>query len=297
MNVKHIFLSALVLALGGVGAVRGEDPPGAWSGMAGSTTLGAPPAGAPAPGEAAPVPGSPSAPGMLSSWIAYVQPGCCGPVGGDGPIGSELFFRGGPSMRAGGGIYDHALTTGWDLEGGGRVLFFNTDRDADWAVSLSLSNISNHGQHSDIIVPLKNIIVQIPPASPGQQPTPQVIPTALVTIRSLNRTFVNGGLGRDWYLIGSAYPCKCVPSWRFGIDGGGRYGSAKGEFHEIHHRTDTIAGLFAALHTEVEIPCGCAILSAGFRVEWDYTWMDILQIQNNSDIADLNALATFGVRW
>jgi hypothetical protein len=296
MNVKHVFLSALVLALGGVGAVRGEDPPGPWAGMGGPSMLAAPPAATPTPGETTPAPGSPNAPGLLSSWIAYVQPGCCGPVGGDGPIGSELFFRAGPSVPAGGGVYDHTLTTGWDLEGGGRVLFFNTERDADWAVTLSLSNISNHGQHGDIPVLLRNIIVQIPQPS-GQASTPQVIPSTLVTIRSLNRTFVNAGLGKDWYLVGSAYPGKCQPAWRIGIDGGGRYGSAKGEFHEIRHRTDTIGGMFAALHTEVECPVGCAILSAGFRVEWDYTWMDILQVQNNTDIADLNLLATFGVRW
>jgi hypothetical protein len=115
-----------------------------------------------------------------------------------------------------------------------------------------------------------------------------------VTIQSLNRTFVNLGPGREWYLFGSAFaPGNKV---RIGVDGGGRWGSARMELHEFHHRTDTIAGLYAAAHADLEIPCSpCCVFYAGLRVEWDYTWMDILQ--RTSDIQDINALANFGVRW
>ena len=68
------------------------------------------------------------------------------------------------------------------------------------------------------------------------------------------------------------------------MDAGGRYGSAKIEFHEITHQTSTVGGAFVALHTELEYPCGCCTFLVGFRTEWAYNWMHILQIQNNSDL-------------
>ena len=134
-----------------------------------------------------------------------------------------------------------------------------------------------------------------------------------VTVEDLNRTFVNVGFGRDWYLFGQAptyLNCPCGggcgdngcgscggPVWRIGIDGGGRYGTAKLELHEIRHRGDTIAGVFVGAHSDVEIPCGCCIFQAGIRVEWDYTWMDILQEHNDADVEDINLLFTIGTRF
>jgi hypothetical protein len=111
----------------------------------------------------------------------------------------------------------------------------------------------------------------------------------------LNRTFFNLGGGREYYLFGA--PQGDSWTWRAGFDAGGRYGSAKLELHEIRHRTDTIAGIFIALHSDVEIPYGCITLFAGVRLEWDYTWMDILQHQNNSDLQDINLILNTGFRF
>src|SRR5205807_4651410 len=112
----------------------------------------------------------------------------------------------------------------------------------------------------------------------------------------LNRTDVSVGVGRDWYLWGAANACG-EKRWRAGLDAGGRLGTAKAEFNEISHHTDTTGGVYIGLHTELEIPYGCCSFLVGFRAEWDYTWMDILQIQNNSDLQDVNLLFTFGVRY
>ena len=35
----------------------------------------------------------------------------------------------------------------------------------------------------------------------------------------------------------------------------------------------------------------------GVRLEWDYTWMDILQHQNNSDLQDINLILNTGFRF
>jgi hypothetical protein len=125
-----------------------------------------------------------------------------------------------------------------------------------------------------------------------------------VSIANLNRDFVTVGFGREWYLFGQAPTylncaergCGGGLSWRVGVDGGGRYGSAKLNLHELRHRTDTIAGMYAAAHTDVEYPCGCCIFQAGIRVEYDYTWMDILQ-RNDADVQDINLLFTVGTRF
>jgi hypothetical protein len=76
---------------------------------------------------------------------------------------------------------------------------------------------------------------------------------------------------------------------------GGGWGSASAEFDEIRHRTDVIGGTFASLHTDLEIPCNCCTFYTGLRLEWAYTWGDILQVQ--SDVNEFNMLLSFGVRF
>jgi hypothetical protein len=220
-------------------------------------------------------------------YLTYNRPDCCGPIGGSGPIHTEIFLRGGPSLPVEGSIFGHVLETGWLIEGGGRSLFFNTNMDRAWAVDLSLSNVNNHGQRSDILIPYRLLL---PSATGGNA----IVPTP-VTVRELNRTFANISGGREWYLWGSA--ADNGPTWRVGMDVGGRLGTARVKFSEIQHHNDTIGGVLIALHTDVEIPKGCCTFLFGFRAEWDYTWMDILQIQNNSDLEDVNFLITAGIRF
>jgi hypothetical protein len=288
MNLKTIGLCSLVLALVSASTAHAQYTKMP-AGDAGPTL----PEQLPAPYATSPSSTIVSGNG-LSSWITYHRPECMGPVGGNGPIRSEIYLRSGVSVPIAGGFFDHTLATGWDIQGGGRTLFFNTDDNAAWTVDLSLSNINNHGQHPDRSATLLNVIVPGPTSIFGGASN-VLAPSVKVTTRSLNRTFFNLGFGREWYLYGA--PEGDGTSWRVGVDGGGRYGSAKLEIHELKHRTDTIAGAFVSLHSDVEIPYGCIILLAGFRLEWDYTWMDILQIQNNSDLQDLNLLFTAGIRF
>jgi hypothetical protein len=282
MSMKKVCPVALVLILLGVGAVQGQYsmPP----------ADGASPPGTATPGDAQ---AQAVAPGVLrhSSWITYTGPECCGPLCGK-PILSELYGRVGASIPIAGKVFDDTLQTGWDLQAGGRLLFFNQTVDAAWVLDLSISNISNHGQNPEIKIPIQTTFQDVTQfIGPGQD----VRETVLTTISNLNRTFVNFGLGRDWYLMGNALSegRRC----RVGLDGGFRWGTAKVEFHEIRHRTDVITGTFVSVHADVEIPLSCCTFLAGLRAEWDYTWLDDLLQFNDESLQDINLLFTAGIRF
>jgi hypothetical protein len=184
------------------------------------------------------------------------------------------------------------LTTGWIIQGGGKLLFYTPPMNSAWILDLSISNAWNHGTNPEVKIPL-NIIVPNAAGVPtrtlfGQGNIPGV------TVRDLNRTFVNFGIGKMWYINSAA--CDPAWKWRWGIDGGGRYGTASAQFHEVRERTDTIGGVFAGLFSDIEIPCGgCCIFHGGFRTEWSYTWSDILQ--QTSDVEEINVLLSLGVRF
>jgi hypothetical protein len=73
--------------------------------------------------------------------------------------------------------------------------------------------------------------------------------------------------------------------------------TATSQIHMLRRRTDTIGSAFLGLHSDVEIPCGCCVFMAGLRAELNYTWSDILQRQNDSNLLDVNLLITCGVRF
>src|SRR5204863_5028784 len=120
---------------------------------------------------------------------------------------------------------------GWDIEAGGRSLFFDPTLTRAWTVELSAINIWNHSKTEPM-----PIIGVIPPVPFGGTPQPPVLTPA--TLRYLNRTFGNLALGREWYLTGPMDSCGL--RWRFGCDVTGRFGTAKAQFDEIPHKTDTI---------------------------------------------------------
>src|SRR5262249_17260212 len=221
MIAKRVVPMALVVTLLGGSLARAGDPP-AWQTMpTGDNTVQIPPPqprdsaadaasriqtpGSPAPvthgmPRGRPEPGSASAapPYMmpsLSSWLTYcVSPNCCGPVGGDGPIQMELITRSGVSMTFGSGILGRLLdgNAGWDIEAGGRTLFFDSSLTKAWTVELSAINIWNHSKTEP-----KPIINQLQPPPPPGSITPQEPPIlGPVTLRDLNRTFGNLALGR-----------------------------------------------------------------------------------------------------
>jgi hypothetical protein len=235
-----------------------------------------------------------------TSWLVYPRaPGCCGPVGGCGPIGSELFLRSGWTFGVGGGPLGSMMKPGWDIEGGGRVLLFNPAIDKAWTVSLSVSNMFNATGPNTPTVTLNNVKVKTAQAVNGTVTQGTiVVPQQPATLATYNQTFLNFGLGREWYLLGTADPGQMNSwNWRVGCDGGGRWGTAKGTFNEISHLTDTVGGMYAAIHTDVEYPCNCITLQGGIRLEYNYIWDDILQSQNPSDYQSLNLLFQVGLRY
>jgi hypothetical protein len=348
MSGKRICLAGLVVVFLGLGVAHAQSPtysPGSpmlpsYSSDAGSSASnGAAPGqgatggptdmGTAGPNAAGAGPVNATAP--ISSWLAYPRsPGCCGPIGGCGPIGSEVFIRLGISYPFGGSVIDHSLRDGWDVDGGVRSLFFDLDRQSAWTVSLGVSNIYSQGQANPPTVTLNNVKVGIgiptgqsastaqsqaaqavqalglPPSVASQltsniQTTTGVVlvlPAVNASVADYNQTFVNLAGGRMWYLRGSADCSNQGCSWRVGCEGGGRWGTAKADFNEIRHRTDVIGGLFTAVYSDVEYPWhSCAVLQAGLRVEYQYIWGDILQDQNTSDYQSVILMITAGLRF
>ncbi len=290
MSAKTVFPCALVLALLGLGAARAQDaaaPPG---GM--NAYPAPPPATGPAVGEAAP-PANGAVPGKLSTWMLYPRSGCCGPLG-DPPIATELFLRIGPSLPVEGDVFGGTLKTGWEIQGGARVLFLDRPLDAAWFLDLSLSNTYNQGRNPDINFPLVTRNPNLDTTQPFDPVTNPEFVTQQVTIRNLNRTYANFGLGREWYWSMPALAPRA--KLRFGADTGFRYGTARLELFEIQHRNDIVYGFWLALSTDWEIPRGCCTWLFGFRAEYDYTWTNILP-PNDTDLQDVNLLITGGVRF
>jgi len=280
MSGKSFGLAVLVAVVLGLGPARSQQPasapPGAMTNGAmtnGDATAGAPPAARPG----------------LSRWILYDrEPGCCGPVGHDGPIGYEIYLRSGASFPVGNSGLGGALDTGWVIEGGARTLLFNPAADAAWTIDLGLGNIYNRVGDRSVQFPLKNIPSSTSPTGAAD---------VTVTGSDLNRTYVYLAGGREWYLWGSAEQDGCNGNWRVGVDVGGQYGTEKLDLNEIQHQTDTIGAVFVAVHSDVEFPCGACIFQAGLRLQYTYTWSDILQVQNNADVQEFTLQGTFGIRF
>jgi hypothetical protein len=291
MSVRSICPWALIAMVLGVGVGRAQMPDRL-------ATAEPPPPPAALPGAVPPsmlnTPADRPAPGRLSSWITYSKPDCCGPIGRDGPIKMEVYVQTGISLPVEGAYFGHTLETGWVIQAGGRSLFFNPEGTRAWFADLSISNIDNHGQRSDVKATLRDVIIN------GTR-----VATQTVSVQSMDRTFVNLGIGHDWYLVGSGLRGCCASgqchdgewNWRVGVDVGGRLGSERLELNEIPHRTDAISGLFAGFSSDLEIPCGCCTFLAGFRAEWGYTFSSILQRPNDSEFEDVNILFNVGLRY
>jgi hypothetical protein len=237
----------------------------------------------------------------LNNWLAYrTTPGCCCFQGRNGPIRGELFLRNGLAFVTGSGIFGAVLKTGWDIDGGGRVLFFNPQESKAWVVTVGLSNIVNHAPDATHPFTLRNVQVRTGVTNPiTGLATPEVVtvPSVTTTTSGFNQTFVNLAGGREYYLLGSANPSQNCLMWRVGWDFGGRYGTSSVFLRALRHGTDTIGGMFGALHSDVEYPFHCAILQAGIRVEYNYIWNDALQAQNPSDYQSINLLFSGGMRF
>jgi len=212
----------------------------------------------------------------LSSWITYERHDCCGGRGGGTPILVEAFVRVGPAFPMGGEFFGRNLDTGWMIAGAARTMFFNHALSAAWAVELGISNTYNPSTSTDTTF-LDHTVNQV------------------VSIRSLDRTFANVGLGREWYLWTSAGDDQGA-HLRWGADVGGRYGSATVQFNEIRHRTQVIEGFYTAIHADVEIPHGRWTYLAGIRGEYGFTWSNIFA-KGDGNMQDMTLLVNFGARY
>jgi len=281
MNTRTVIACALMLAVAGTCAAQpGETiaPP--------QTPGVAIPAGE-APATLArdlvppPTPTHHNASKGLSSWITYTHPDCCGPLGSHGLIQTELFARVGASMPLGGAILQDRLDTGWLFQGGGRTLIFDADELRAWTFDIGITNIWNNGQGN-----------QVPFVETG----------VAVTVRDMNRTYVNAGFGREYYLLGSARSCDS--HLRVGWDVGGHYGTARlglndrnrfpGNFRRV---TSWEWGPYVALHADAEIQYGAVTFINGLRLEWNENFINRLLAGFDNDLNNLNLVFNFGVRY
>jgi hypothetical protein len=241
------------------------------------------------------------APVAVSPWLvpdSYTDEVPPGP-----PIGVEIYFQSGFSVPLRSSLptaelLGRDMKTGYVVQGGVRTLFFNEAATRAWVVDLSLSHFSN-GHNQDIEYPLRVIdftgnfdpntgqdevkLIQFgTPTKPG------------IKIRDTDRTYVNLGIGRDYFLFGGTAESE-GRNWRFGWDLGGRYGALSQEYDILKHRTDVIGGVYGGVHSDVLVPSRWGVLLFGFRTEWAYTWSDILQ--RASDIEEVNFMLTLGWRY
>jgi hypothetical protein len=219
------------------------------------------------------------------SWIYQQAPppgaNCCGPIGGHGPIGTEVYVRTGPSFTIARNDFGKSLHTGWEVMGGGKSLFFNPDGDQAWVIDLGLSYTYNDGY------PKRDFALN----------------NERVTIRNLHRTAVSLGLGHDWFLFGPGFVNPwCESNFRWGIDGGARWGTShvdlnpESEQDGYRRRHSGYGAAYAAVHFDYEVPMGAWTFLAGLRGEWSYSFMHLLPEQSTK-LHDINLLLTIGVRY
>jgi hypothetical protein len=284
MSAK-VFVAALLGMCWSLYAVQGQ----------GTYQPGTPPAPVPVPKEATPAqPGTQTADEGrtgLSSWITYDRDNCCIGPGGGVPVLTEVFFRVGPSAPIGGEFFGRNLAAGWMVEGGARALFFDNAWKAAWTVELGVTNDYNPG-HGDNTTLLVHDVPALPAAG-IKADTP-----VRVSVHSLNRTFADLGLGREWYVWA---PADAPESrLRMGADFGGRWGSATVRFIGPQpappHHQQVCEAVYAAIHSDFEWSCGRWTFLAGLRLEYSFTWSNIFDT-GRGNMQDLVALVNLGVRY
>ncbi|MBX7106354.1 MAG: hypothetical protein K1X57_19910 [Gemmataceae bacterium] len=285
MNAKAI-VSGICTAvwLGGLASAQpafvAADPPPAAQPEAIAKPVDSP---IPAVTEAAALPAG----SVCSPWTGPGGTGCCGPVGGHGPIVSEVFLRQGINFPVAGGILNNVVGPGYALSAGARSLFFNPAGSAAWTIEYGLDYIYNNGRKDYEEFDLFG---------------------TFVNIRETHRAAFRLAGGREWYLYAPAYqPGK---NFRVGTDVGGRYGFIRANFNliaedpanapvpiDFGRRSDTYGGVFVAFHSDMIVPMnGCLSFVAGLRAEWSYNFSDVIPTWD-SDLQDVNLMFNFGFKF
>lgn len=231
----------------------------------------------------------------LSEWIIKPRdPGCCGPFGRKGPILLETYFRTGVDFPVGGGVFAQVLSPGWNVGGGGRSLFFNQEATKAWVLDLGVSNTHYNSNDRSNKISLFNLPYLDRSGQFGIGVNRSITLPAIDTgIVSLNQTFVNMSGGREIYFLGDALNKE--KSCRAGFDVGGRYGTQSADLTNYPEMDKVVGAVFLAAHSDMQIPLGKAALMTGIRLEWDYSWSNIFQSQNNSELANIGLLFNFGL--
>ncbi len=228
-------------------------------------------------------------------------PNCCGPVGGDGAIGYEVYARTGPTLIVGGGSeLSGATRFGWQVAGAGRSLFFNPSHDAAWAVEFGLRYAYNGADQSRVFD-----VFTTPPRRDNGNNTTTRLPDQLqpFRLRGLTRTDFTYAVGRDWFFNGPGL-VGLEQGWnsRFGVDVGGRWGNIRADLIPTqdvnnYYRKNSVSTSFVlGAHYGVEIPMGAYIVFTGARVEWAHVNSNVVPPQDGA-IQDVGILLTLGVRF
>jgi hypothetical protein len=233
---------------------------------------------------------------VTSPWCG--ADGCCGPTGGNGLLTYELYSRTGPSLPVQGGGFIGRLNTGWVVEAGVRTLFFNTEADAAWVVDVGLSYTYNRGRQQRNVL---QVYAPQPRDFSGNLTGPDRL--EVFGIRGLHRTNFNIAIGRDWFAYGPATVGSANRvNWRYGGDIGFRWGTSHVDLvpqaneRNYLRRTGITDSIFFGGHVDREVNFGNWIFFNGLRMEYDYTWTNVIP-DHNGDIVSLNFLMYAGVRF
>jgi hypothetical protein len=214
----------------------------------------------------------------------WVEESSALPVGGNGPIGQEIYFETGPTLPIGNGVFGLYTHTGWMVNGGGRALFFNPENSAALTAKIGLTFQENLG------------IVNAPTYK---------FFTIDVRTRSLVRTSGEIAIGRDLFRQGMAPIGNGQDTFRFGADAGFRWGTEELRMDVINdpiqhtvfrHRSNEFGGIVLGLHADIEVPFASFVWFTGLRFEYGYDWSRILPGQN-SNMHDVNLLISTGFRY
>jgi hypothetical protein len=236
---------------------------------------------------------------VTSPWCGSGGAGCCGPVGGNGPLTYEVYTWTGPSYPISGVAFDDRLNMGWTVSGGVRTLYFNPPGTRAWYLDLGVSYTYNRGNQQ---TQLQAFTPQPRDAAGNLQGPDQLV---VHVIRGLNRTTFDFALGRDFFLRGPGYltPDGCgATNLRVGGDVGGRWGTAHSDLVPVDDRLNYLRkqgvtqSVFLGGHVGWERNMGGWILTSGLRTEWDYTWTNVIP-PNNGDIVSINLLLYIGARF
>jgi hypothetical protein len=243
---------------------------------------------------------------VCSPWNGPGGTGCCGPIGGNGPILSELFVRNGVNILIGGGIIKETMTTGFVQSFGGRSLFFNPSGSRAWTAEFGIDWFYNNNSGK---ADNEYVLEFFPGRTEISNGVENIIPD--VSIFGNPREYIRAGVhfafGRETYMFTPGY--QCGKNFRLGWDIGGRWGysrlnynvfpedfSAEGARITFDRVSDVFGTAFFAIHGDVEIPLGpCWTFVTGIRAEAGYNFSDIVLF--NSDSQELNMMLNLGLKF